>query len=124
MKSLAVVTGIALIASALAIQGQGERRLVSQGTYSMVGNDANGAKKVTKLDEWRMYADKDGSYSVDIEGAAQSPTIEEHFVLTNDLKPKSFSLLLSSKVMPAASRLRFFVILGQKRSRATPWATV
>ncbi|MGB7172238.1 MAG: hypothetical protein WBD23_01670, partial [Candidatus Acidiferrales bacterium] len=68
-----------------------------QGAYSMVGNDANGARKVSKLDEWRMYADKDGSYSVDIEAAAQSPMMEEHYVLTTDLKPKSFSLIVSSK---------------------------
>lgn len=97
MKSLAVVAWLALAAWALAIQGQGEKHLVSQGAYSMVGNDANGAKKVTKLDEWRMYTNKDGSCSVDIEAAIQSPMMEEHYVLTTDLKPKSFSLTVSSK---------------------------
>jgi hypothetical protein len=81
MKSLAVVAGTGLLAWALAIQGQGEGRLVSQGAYSMVGNDATGAKKITELDEWRMYANKDGSYSVGIEAAAHSPTMEERTTL-------------------------------------------
>lgn len=105
MKCLAVVARmILLFAWALAsIQGQDKNHLVAQGAYSMVGIiDANGNKKDAKLDEWRMYANSDGSYSVEIEAAAQAPTLKERYVLTSELKPKSFSLVVSGMNSNAA----------------------
>lgn len=98
MKRLAIVAGsMVLLAWSLGIQGQDEMHLVAQGAYSMVGSDGNGIKKVARLDEWRMYANQDGSYSVETEGAAEAPTMKEHYALTNNLTPKAFSLVLSSK---------------------------
>lgn len=98
MKSLAIVAGsMALLAWSVSIPGQEHTHLVAQGAYSMVGSDASGTKKVARLDEWRMYANQDGSYSVEIEGPAGAPTLKEHYALTNNLTPKAFSLVLSSK---------------------------
>lgn len=105
MKSLAFVTGIAVLSWPVAsIQGQEKNHLISHGEYSMVGiTDANGNKKDAKLDEWRMYANEDGSYSVEIAGAAQAPAMKENYVYSADLKPKSFSLVLSSGNNPTSS---------------------
>lgn len=98
MKSLAIVAGsMVLLVWSLSVQGQDETHLFAQGAYSMVGSDANGTKKVARLDEWRMYANQDGSYSIEVEGAAKAPTLKEHYALTNNLRPKAFSLVVSSK---------------------------
>lgn len=98
MKSLAIVGGIiVLLVLCLSIQGQDETNLVAQGTYSMVSSDASGSKKFARLDEWRMFSNQDGSYSVEVEGAAKAPAMKEHYALTNNLTPKAFSLIMSSK---------------------------
>lgn len=98
MKSLAIVAGsMVLLVWPVSIRGQEQTHLVAQGAYSMVGGGADGTKKVFRLDEWRMYGNQDGSYSVDIEAAAEAPTIKEHYALTNNLTPEAFSLIVSSK---------------------------
>jgi|SRR5215469_4169839 len=98
MKSLAIVMGmmLAFAWAAASSPGQDEKKLIAHGTYSMEGTDNTGAKKVVKLDEWRMFSNKDGSNSVEIEMDAQMK-IEEHYVLTNDLKPTAFSWAVSNK---------------------------
>lgn len=99
MKSLVVLSGMTVLALAVAsTEGQEKNRPVAQGTYSMVGiSDANGNKKDAKLDEWRTYTNPDGSHTVEIEATTQGATLKERYALTSDLKPKSFSLVLSSK---------------------------
>lgn len=99
MKGLVVLTGITVLAMAVTnTRGQEKNRPVAQGAYSMVGiGDENGNKKDAKLDEWRMYTNLDGSYAVEIEAATQGATLKERYALTSDLKPKSFSLAVSSK---------------------------
>lgn len=100
MKSFAVVTGMALLFvwKPAYIQGQEKNHPVAHGAYSIVDIiDAKGNKKDVKLDEWHMYANQDGSYAVEIEATAQATALKERYFLTSDLKPKSFSLGLSSK---------------------------
>jgi|SRR5215469_2897986 len=98
MRNLIVVSGIALLLiPCIASEGKSEMHLIAHGTYSMVGNNANGAIKVTKLDEWRLYADEDRSYSVDIDTASSKPIIKEHYIFTGNLTPKQFLLSISSK---------------------------
>lgn len=98
MKSLAIVAGsMVLLTWSLGIQEQEKTRLVAQGSYSMVGGGADGTKKVAKLDEWSIYANQDGSYSVETQGAAEAPTMKEHYALTKNLTPKAVSLMVSTK---------------------------
>lgn len=68
---------------------------VCRGAYSAIGKDFSGVSKTRKLDEWRMYAQPDGSYTVDVEmafPAGSQARITEHLVFANGLKPAAFNL--------------------------------
>lgn len=71
---------------------------VCQGEYSVVGKDAKGNRKVTRIDRWHMDSVGDGSYSVVIEVLFPiGVKAEERRVLTKELKPKSYVLSVSTK---------------------------
>lgn len=97
-RMLAVAAAILLSGALIQTQTQSvpEGQPVCRGEYSAIGKDPSGASKTRKLDEWRMYAQPDGSYTVDVEKAfpGSQARLTEHLVFANGLRPTAFNLTL------------------------------
>lgn len=76
--------------------GQERGKLVSQGEYSAVGKKGGQVKNV-QMDEWRMYALQDGTYSVSTDAILRDKQhhLEEREILTKDLEPEIFEVATS-----------------------------
>lgn len=92
----AILLSGALIQTRTQTQSVQEGQPVCRGEYSAIGKDPSGASETRKLDEWRMYAQPDGSYAVDVEKAfsGSQARLTEHLVFANGLKPTAFNLTL------------------------------
>lgn len=73
-----------------------EGQPVCRGEYSAIGKDPSGVSKTRKLDGWRMYAQPDGSYTVDVEKTfpGSQARLTEHLVFAKGLKPTAFNLTI------------------------------
>jgi len=79
-----------------------DRRPFCEGRYSRLSEDASKHNSQVEIDRWQMYTLSDGSYSVDVELSPfrDGHIVQEHRILSRDLKPKAFSLELPSRIGP------------------------
>lgn len=90
---ICLLAGFALLAVMVA-DAQG--KLISRGEYSAIGKK-DGKLTSVKMDEWRMYALEDGSYSLSTATILRDKRrhLAEREILTKDLHPETFEVAIS-----------------------------